>query len=83
MELCLSMHRFSDPDHVELYAEISYIYTGASFFADSVLVEKFVVGDPGEELLDYTLVPENKHSAAMLALLAGSAAVYSRRRKAS
>ncbi|MEC8649504.1 MAG: hypothetical protein VXX82_01060 [Verrucomicrobiota bacterium] len=74
---------FSDPDHVELYAEISYIYTGASLFADSVLVEKFVVGDPGEELLDYTLVPENKHSAAMLALLAGSAAVYSRRRKAS
>ena len=71
------------PGIVELYAELSFTYTGATSFADSVLVEKFVVGDPGENLLNYTLVPENKHSAAMLALLAGSAAVFSKRRKAS
>ena len=73
----------SSPGIVELYAELSFTYTGATSFADSVLVEKFVVGDPGENLLNYTLVPENKHSAAMLALLAGSAAVFSKRRKAS
>ena len=73
----------SNPSNVELYAQISFTYTGATTFADSVVVEKFVVGDPGEDLLNYTLVPENKHSAAMLALLAGSAAVFSKRRKAS
>lgn len=73
----------SSPSTVELYAELSFTYTGATSFADSVLVEKFVVGDPGENLLNYTLVPENKHSAAMLALLAGSVAVFSKRRKAS
>jgi len=73
----------SNPSNVELYAQLSFTYTGPTSFADSVLVEKFVVGDPGEDLLNYTLVPENKHSAAMLALLAGSAAVFSKRRKAS
>ncbi len=73
----------SNPSNVELYAQISFTYTSATSFADSVVVEKFVVGDPGEDLLTYTLVPENKHSAAMLALLAGSAAVFSKRRKAS
>ena len=73
----------SNPSNVELYAQISFTYTGPTSFADSVLVEKFVVGDPGENLLNYTLVPENKHSAAMLALLAGSVAVFSKRRKAS
>ena len=73
----------SNPSNVELYAQLSFTYTGATSFADSVVVDKFVVGDPGEDLLNYTLVPENKHSAAMLALLAGSAAVFSKRRKAS
>ena len=74
---------FTGPSDVEFYAEINYTYTGATTFADSVDVVKFVVGDPGEDLLNYTLVPENKHSAALLALLAGSAAVFSKRRKAS
>ena len=74
---------FTGPSDVELYAEINYNYTGATTFADSVNVVKFVVGDPGENLLNYTLVPENKHSASLLALLAGSAAVFSKRRKAS
>ena len=73
----------SSPGIVELYAELSFTYTGATSFADSVLVEKFVVGDPDEKILFYSLVPENKHSAAMLALLAGTAAVFSKRRKAS
>lgn len=69
---------------VELFAKLRFDYLGTDHFADSITIDSIVVGDPGEDLItyvDFVPVPEGKQTAALVGLLAGSAALYSRRRK--
>lgn len=75
---------FTTADGIDLYATLSYNYNAESL-TDSVVVESFRKADNAdEELLQYTEfvpVPESKQTAAVIALLAGSAALYRKRRK--
>lgn len=72
-------------EEVEVFAKLTFTYVGTDYFADSVMINEIIVGDPGEDLITYedfvAGVPESKQTAALVGLLAGSAALYSRRRK--
>jgi hypothetical protein len=72
-------------EDVQVYATLSFEYVGNDYFTDSITVNSITVGDPGEQIITYeefvAAVPENKQTAALVGLLAGSAALYNRRRK--
>ncbi|NCG08957.1 MAG: hypothetical protein GWO81_05235 [Verrucomicrobia bacterium] len=75
---------FTRADGIELYVDLDYTYNSQTL-TDEVVIGNFVVADSANEsLLTYTEfvpVPESKQTAAVIALLAGSAALYRKRRK--
>lgn len=75
---------FTRADGIELYVDLDYTYNSDTL-TDEVVIGSFVVADSANESLlaynEFVPVPESKQTAAVIALLAGSAALYRKRRK--
>lgn len=71
-----------DKDGYKGWVELDYQPNDTVEGAGNVLVRSFAYGSAGE-ITEAGVVPEPAHAAAVCALLAGSAAVFSRRRRAA
>jgi hypothetical protein len=75
---------FTTGDGIDLYATINFDYDADNLTESVEIVSFRVADDADEQLLQYSEfvpVPESKQTAAVIALLAGSAALYRKRRK--